>query len=85
MESEAESSSEKEAKPAVKKRRIYKRQCAIKSCNFFAPNGYFSFPTKDFMRKKWIKACGLNSDDVKTRDQLCSEHFHDYDVIPRTQ
>ena len=33
------------------------------------------FPRDTMKKKKWIKALGLNEDDIKDHHQVCSRHF----------
>ena len=77
-ESQSQSSS-------VKKPRIYNRKCVLKSCNYVAPNGFFGFPKNEKIKKKWLDACCLDENEVKSRDQLCYQHFDDRNIISRTQ
>ena len=67
----------------IKKKRIINRKCAIPFCSYFAPNGFHSFPRKDFWRKKWLKICGLKEEDVRKKSGICSSHFHSSHYIER--
>ena len=68
----------------IKKPRICYKKCKIRSCNHTAASGFTSFPKKEFLRNKWLKACGLKEEDLKKSDVICFDHFYQADFIPRS-
>ena len=48
-----------------KKKFGQKRHCVLPSCNYYASDGFFSFPRKRILKKKWLKALGLIEEDLK--------------------
>ena len=52
-------------------------------CNYSAPNGFFKWPKKEFLKKKWEKICGL--ENVSENAKVCIPHFHPDHLIQRSQ
>ena len=61
------------------KKTVRKKKCVSPSCNYNAPDGFFGFPKKDFLKKKWLEALGLSEDQVKSYSQgtihILRNHF----------
>ena len=76
LQAEADSSQE----VSIKKR-CYK--CIMPGCNYTAPNGFFKWPKKEYLKKKWEKICGL--ENVSENAKVCTPHFHPDHIIKRRQ
>ena len=63
------------------KKRCYK--CIVPGCNYSAPNGFFKWPKKEYLKKKWEKICGL--ENVSENAKVCIPHFHPDHLIQRSQ
>ena len=63
------------------KKRCYK--CIMPGCNYTAPNGFFKWPKKEYLKKKWEKICGL--ENVSENAKVCIPHFHPDHLIQRSQ
>ena len=76
----ADASKSKIDKKAASKR-SYK--CVVPSCGYFAPSGFFSFPSKDeAMKKVWLDKLGLAK--VDKNSLLCAQHFHSDHITPKS-
>jgi hypothetical protein len=63
------------------KKRCYK--CIMPGCNYTAPNGFFKWPKKEYLKKKWEKIRGL--ENVSENAKVCTPHFHPDHIIKRSQ
>ena len=60
-----------------------KRSCIMPGCNYSAPNGLFRWTTKEYLKKKWEKICGLQN--VSENAKICMSHFHPDHIMKRNQ
>ena len=76
----ADASKSKIDKKAASKR-SYK--CVVPSCGYFAPSGFFSFPSKDeAMKKVWLDKLDLAK--VDKNSLLCAQYFHSDHITPKS-
>ena len=57
-------------------------RCVMPGCNYYAPNGFFTWPKKDYLKKKWEQICGL--ENVSQNAKLCLSHFDPEHYIKKT-
>ena len=77
---------EAKSRPTQTKKARNIKRCALKSCNYSAPNGFFGFPDpikRKTLHKRWLDICGLK--EAKKSDFLCFQHFHESHIIGITE
>ena len=62
-------------------KRLYIRSCIMPGCNYSASNGLFRWTTKEYLKKKWEKICGL--ENVSENAKICMSHFHPDHIMKR--
>ena len=65
----------------AKQKRPY--SCTMPGCNYSAPNGLFTWPKKEYYKKKWEKICGL--ENVSENAKICISHFHPDHLMKKNQ
>ena len=67
----------------AKQKRLFIRSCIMPGCNYSASNGLLRWTTKEYLKKKWEKICGL--ENVSENAKICISHFHPDHIMKKNR